>query len=310
MTYGFVRRHIIVFDNFHIAAITKRNEMKLRLIEPRGQLQDALIRNWWHQFQEFLAQEDEKDFTIGYTPEEGEHFRICPYDLPEWLEGKNSENARNIEQIHRSEYLVNSITGIVAFTRDGRDNELMLFQNFNKGYIIQPGGYVFFGPDAFSDPDLYKSAESRLLRLDNKLSAVYLPEERELLFDSFRNVNTFLPISDSYYIASEKDIRNLLNHRLFECNDKKTIIDNATQFMRRRFAILKDSEILDTLCAAKVKEQADKHNINIQINDDKIIFPTENDQARTLLQFLNEEIFQGSLTNEIYETNSKKKINV
>ena len=299
-----------MFDNFHIAAITKRNKMKLRLIEPHGQLQDTLIRNWWNQFQDFLAQEDEKDFTIGYTPEEGEHFRICPYNLPKWLEGKNSENARNIEQIHKNEYLANSITGIVAFARDDKDNEFMLFQNFSKGHIIQPGGYVFFGPDAFSDPDLYKSADNRLLRFDNKLSAVYLPKERKLLFDSFRNVNTFLPISDSYHIASKKDILNILDHELFECDNKNTIVSNATQFMRRRFAILKDSEILDTLCAEKVKEQAKEHSINIQINDDKIIFPTENDQARTLLQFLNEEIFQGSLTNEIYETNSKKKVNV
>ena len=254
-------------------------------------------------------QEHEVDFAINYKPEEGEHFSICPYNLPEWLEGKNSENARKIERIHRNEYLVNSITGIVAFTRDGRDSELMLFQNFSKGHIIQPGGYVFFGPEASSDPDLYKSSDSRLLRLDNKLSAVYFPEQKKLLFDSFRNVNTFLPISDSYHIASKKDILNILDHELFECDNKNTVVSNATQFMRRRFAILKDSEILDTLCAEKVEEQAKEHSINVQINDNKIIFPTENDQARTLLQFLNEEIFQGSLTNEIYETNSKKKVN-
>ena len=297
-----------MFYNFHIAVISKRSKTSLHLIETHGALNDTFIRNWWFQFQDFILDKDEKDFEVGYSPGPGEHFSICPYNLPPWLESKNSENARNIDPIDRKENITNSITGIVAFTRDNKDKELMLFQNFTKGHIIQPGGYIFFGPDAFSDPNLYKAADSRLLRFDNKLSAVYLPEERKLLFDSFRNVNTFLPISDSYYIASKKDILNILDHELFECDEKNTIVNNATQFMRRRFAILKDSEILDFLCAEKVKEQADKHNINIQINNDKIIFPTENDQARILLQFLNQEIFQGSLTNEIFETNSKKKV--
>ena len=299
-----------MFYNFHIAAISTRSKKSLRLIETHGALNKALIRKWWSQFQDFISETEEIDLTVGYSPGPGEHFRICPYNLPPWLEGKNSENVRNIEPINRKEHIVNSITGIVAFTRDNKDKELMLFQNFTKGHIIQPGGYVFFGPDAHSDSNVYEAAEGHLLRFDNKLSAVYLPEERKLLFDSYRNVNTFLSISDFYEIASKKDIHNILNHELFECDDKDTIVNNSTQFMRRRFAILKDSEILDSdiLSAEKIKEQADKHNINIQINNDKIIFPTENDQARILLQFLNQEIFQGSLTNEIFETNSKKKV--
>ena len=297
-----------MFYNFHIAAISKRSKMSLRLIETHGALNDTLIRNWSSQFRDFILETEEIDFTVGYSPGPGEHFSICPYNLPPWLVNKNSENARNIDTFDRNENIINSITGIVAFTRDNKGKELMLFQNFTKGHIIQPGGYVFWGPDAHSDPNSYKAADRRLLRFDNKLSAVYLPEERKLLFDSYRNVNTFLPISDSYYIASKEDILNILDHELFECNDKNTIVNHSTQFMRRRFAILKDSEILDVLSAEKVKEQGDKHNINIQINNDKIIFPTENDQARILLQFLNQEIFQGSLTNEIFETNSKKKV--
>ena len=297
-----------MFYNFHIAAISKRSKTSLRLIETHGALSDTLIRNWSSQFRDFILETEEIDFTVGYSPGLGEHFRIRPYNLPSWLEGKNSENARNIKTFDKNENIINSITGIVAFTRDNKNKELMLFQNFTKGNIIQPGGYVFFGPDAHSDPSSYKAADSRLLRFDNKLSAVYLPEERKLLFDSYRNVNTFLCISDFYEIASGKDIRNILNHELFECDDKDTIVNHATQFMRRRFAILIDSKILDILSAKEVKEQADKHNINIQINNDKIIFPTENDQAKTLLQFLNQEIFQGSLTNEIFETNSKKKV--
>ena len=46
-----------MFDNFHIAAITNRNGMKLRLIEPRGQLQRALSNSWWDQFQKFITQD-------------------------------------------------------------------------------------------------------------------------------------------------------------------------------------------------------------------------------------------------------------
>ena len=105
-----------------------------------------------------------------------------------------------------------------------------------------------------------------------------------------------------------RDIRALLNHNLFICEDEKKILKNANQYMRRRFAILKDSDILERLSAEYVQEKVAEHKlpIPIQVRCGKLVFPTENNDAKVVLQFLNEEIYQGALTGEYYETNSKR----
>ena len=178
---------------------------------------------------------------------------------------------------------------------------MKLFQNFTRSQVIQPDRFIF------RERDSYKGTEDPGLRLDNKLSAVYFPQEEKLLFRSYRNVNTFLPLSDFYYEASEEDIMDILNDTLFECSDKNILVHNSTQWMRKRFAMLKDSGALDHYSVPQIETRARRYNVEIQVVNDKIIFPTDNAKAKRLLQLLNEEIFQGALTDDIYETNSKKK---
>ena len=297
-----------MLENFHIVAIIKeQTEWKLQRISLDGTLQNTLANEWAKQYQRFINDKEEKDFSIAYTLGIGEVFTICPYKLPDWLAGKDSENIRNTEQAPINASLARSVKGVVAFARDDEDNELMLFQNFTRSQVIGPGGLIM---RLSRSRNTYTSIEDSALRLNNRLVAVYSPKEETLLFDSFRSVNTFLPLSDHYYTASEEDIDSLLSHKLFKCQDKQKIVDNATQFIRRRFAILKDSEILDRLSAEDVRDRAARYNVEIPVQHDKIVFPTENDDAKVVLQFLNEEIFQGALTDEFYETNSKKKANL
>jgi hypothetical protein len=46
--------------------------------------------------------------------------------------------------------------------------------------------------------------------------------------------------------------------------------------------------------------------IDSSTGEDRIIFPSEKAPAKKLLQFLNEEIYIGAITDTLYETNSKR----
>ena len=298
-----------MLKNFQLVAIIKeKNELRLQRFSLNGSLQNTLADEWAKQYKTFIKQKEEKDFTIAYTLGTGELFKICSYKLPPWLAGEDSESIRTIEEFHINERLANSIRGVASFARDDENNELMLFQNFAPSQVIRPGGLMTM--IRLGGRHTYSGLKDSALRLNNKLVAVYSPKSETLLFNRFLYVNKFLPLSDAYYTASRQDILNLLSHPLFECEDKGMIVTNATQFIRRRFAILKDSKILDRLSTTAVKERATKYNLEIQVQNDRIVFPTDNDSAKVLLRFLNQEIFQGPLTDELFETNSKKKVNV
>ena len=70
---------------------------------------------------------------------------------------------------------------------------------------------------------------------------------------------------------------------------------------------VRDSGILDQYTGLEIAERSLGHDLLIKIVEDRILFPADRNQAKRLLQFLNEEIFRGAITSTLYETNSKRE---
>lgn len=293
-----------MLKGFQLGVIVQQGSEKCLLRVPLDQpTQSSLAEAWETQYEVFINEAGEIDFNPGYKPDSHEHFCVSDYELPDWLKRQDSQVVSDIEDIGRDRSLINSIKGLVAFARDSHGEELMLFQNFTASQVIQPGRFLLL------EYDTYKSVEQPGLVLDKKLSAVYLPAERKLLFDSFRNVNTFLPLDDYYKEASEEEIREVLSHNLFAHEDLETSVlhANATQWARTRVAMLQHSGVLEQYTAEEIRSRSAEFDVQVNIQNNKIVFPTNKSAARKLLQFLNEERFRGAITGTLYETNSKKK---
>ena len=291
-----------MLENFHLAAIVKeRTQTRLLQIPLHQALQGSLAESWEAQNVKFVEGIEEIAFNAGYSPEKHERFRLADYEPPDWLAKENSQTIENLDTIASDEELIDSITGTVAMARSDQGEERVLFQNFTRSRVIRPGGFLFL------DGNTYKSAERRGLTLDVALSAVYQPTERKLLFHSFRTVNTFLPLADFYQEASEQEIREVLDHPLLAAEDPDAAVGNANQWFRKRFAMLKDSGILDEYSAAEIQSRSDGHNVSIKVSNSEIVFPADKAESKRVLQFLNEELYRGPITETLYETNSKRE---
>lgn len=291
-----------MLENFQLATIIKQGTQTSLLQVPLYQdLQDNLADNWQTQYSTFIDDIHEIDFNFGYKLEEDECFRLSDYELPDWIAEEDSETIRDIDTIRTNEELTDYIKGTVAFVRNDRNEELMLFQNFTRSQVIRPGRFLLLGRDT------YEGIERPGLILNEKLSAVYLSTESKLLFRSFRNVNTFLPLADFYKEASEQEIREILNHNLLAPEDPDATATSATQWSRKRFAMLRDSRVLDQYSANEIEGRSNGYDVEIHISQGKIVFPADKPEAKKILQFLNEEIFRGPITETLYETNSKRQ---
>ncbi len=71
--------------------------------------------------------------------------------------------------------------------------------------------------------------------------------------------------------------------------------------------MLKDSQILDKYTAKQIGDHSKGYEVDIKLEGNKILFPTDKKAAKRLLQFLNEEIFRGAITDTLYETNSRRE---
>ncbi len=293
-----------MLENFHLAAIIKQGDQTQLLRIPLHQtLQNGLTEDWQAQYDTFIDGIHEVNFDAGYQTAEHECFRLVDYDPPPWLMDEDSQNILSLDEIgnRRTDTWVDSIRGIVGFAQNERGEELVLFQNFSRSRVIRPGRALLRGNNT------YESIEHPGLTLDKKLIAIYKSAESKLLFRNFRTVNTFLPLSDFYKEASEQEILVVLNHNLLAPEDPNAIATGANQWFRKRFAMLKDSGVLDKYSAQEIKSSSKGYNVSITIRKGKVVFPSDKSEAKKLLQFLNEERFLGAVTNNLYETNSKRK---
>ena len=256
-----------MLKNFHLTALTKQHDQKELFHVPLLQsLQDALAETWGQQLGVFTNNVAEIPFNAAYKPELHERFRLSDFDLPEPLCSINSLNVQNQPSISKHEETMDSIRSLVAFCRNNAGEELVLFQGFSRSHVIQPGSFLLLKHNT------YESANHPGLRLDNKLSVVYFVREKKLLFHNFRVANTFLPLSDFYEEASEEEIRGILNHKLLAPENVDALAIDANQWFRKRFAMLKDSGVLDQYPLQQIKKRSKDCNVAIQIAKGKIVF--------------------------------------
>lgn len=290
-----------MLENFQLAAIVREGgALRLLRIPLHQDLQRALVEEWESQHDAFVGGAQEIDFNAGYQPEDHERFRLSDYRLPDWLVDEFSQTVLDVDAITNNEEVFDSIKGIVAFARNEQKKELILFQNFSRSHVIRPGRLLFL------QGNTYDTSQHPGLTLDSKLSAVYTRTESKLLFHNFRIVNTFLPLTEFYEEASEEQIREVLSHKALAAEDADTMAKGSNQWFRKRFAMLRDSGVLDQYSARQLQARSRDYPVNVQISKGKIIFPADKSEAKKLLQFLNEELFHGAITEKLYETNSKR----
>lgn len=291
-----------MLKNFQLAAVVKQDsQMRLLRVPLLSAVQKSLAESWQDQYDMFVGGAQEIDFNFGYKPDAHENFCIHGYEPPDWFAGTDSQTIRDLASIGKDQASVDSIQGIVSFARDRRNEELVLFQNFTRSQVIRPGWFLLL------EHNTYKSPEYPGLALDRKLSAVYQPVEQKLLFHNFRTVNTFLPLDDYYEEASTEEIKEVLNHDRLAPEDIEVSSSSANKWFRTRFAMLKESGVLDKFSVEEILSCSQGYDVQIHTRDGKIIFPVDNTAAKKLLQFLNEERFLGAITDTLYETNSKRK---
>jgi hypothetical protein len=291
-----------MLENFQLAAIVKTGqEIRLLQIPLHQDLQNTLAERWTEQYAEFLGNTTEVDFDAGYNPEKDERFRLNDYQLPEWLRKENSLTIQDLDAISTNDQFIDSIKSVVAFARNEQRQEVVLFQKFSRSHVIKPGTSLFL------QDGTYETVQKPGLTLDTKLSALYFPVQQKLLFHNFRTTNSFLPLADFYEEASEQDIREVLGHARIAAENPDALAVGANQWFCKRFALLKDSRILDKFTAKQIQAHSKDYDVAVQVKGNKIVFPADKAAAKRLLQFLNEELFRGAITETLYETNSKRE---
>lgn len=268
------------------------------------QVQGELTTYFKNQAESFInAIERELPFDGKYKPDEGEILYIDDFDDIDGL-AQAIRSPLGYPEIVPSE---SSFAGIKALFSGFVDNSgvvTVLIQQFDKKKIISTNGLSIF-----HSANVYKKVEDIGVTIDSKLSATL--RDGKLSFISFHMLRQVFDLSEYYRVATDTDITDFASLQMVKHDDVNQLIAMSDAWIRRKFSLIQQSQILENVPMSEIKAVAAEFNIPLETSmsedgTEKIVLPKIKADLKTILRFLDEDYYKSPLSKTCFITNSKR----
>jgi len=287
--------------NFFLIVRSDGDSSRVLKLLLNANVQNELEREFERQLGNFETQETKYiNFSGGYRPDdkEKEMFRVNGFRLPDCILKTATQ-----PQAYSPFTIANRDGGTIQsifMVRQGKTGSEFVFQSFQQSKIIDNRTFTIF-----YDKSTFRRFNDFAISIGKHLAASF--HSNALHFLSYFTVRQFLDLTDIFSEATEQDITDILNSPLIACENEETVLANCDTGVRRKFSLVKQSGILEKTPIKKVKDAAKRLNVDVKFKGEKIDFPMDKKNMRGVLKFLCEEVYEGPLTGEVYETNSKRR---
>lgn len=247
---------------------------------------------------------DKIEFDGKYTPnsDDEEILFIPQFSLPEYI--KNAvENPFQLELFAPQSDELPHINALFVgkHSKNGDKEEyLVSFQKFkNDQYITQSKYHLLYSNDTFKKDNRVGIIVSK------NVDCLYC--DGDLLFPSYYFARQIFDLSSYYRMATNSEVKQLLTSPIIQIENQEQFVESANSWERRKIASINDSRVLESFSVRQIKQLANKQGVTIQVEDGKIVIPTEKKERRLFLGFLDEEVYKGAFSQITYQTNSKRK---
>lgn len=163
------------------------------------------------------------------------------------------------------------------------------------------------GLKLFYDVDTFVLDARSVLTITGDIDC--LVHEEKAVFHSSYYVQRIFSLVDYYREATEENIDSFtqLDTLGFESVDMFVVMA-TDKIMRRKIALLLDQEFFTQQTPEEIQEKARRIEPGIDILvDGHVHFPNDKAQCKHLLKMFCDEVYRGTFTNVVFETNSKKQ---
>jgi len=119
-------------------------------------------------------------------------------------------------------------------------------------------------------------------------------------------------LSDYYREATDTDINDFAALPVIKVENINELIGISDSWIRRKFSLIQQSQILETVPMNDIKAVAIEFNIPLQIvienGVELIVLPSNKSDLKTILRFLDEDYYKSPLSKTQYTTNSKRMV--
>jgi len=178
--------------------------------------------------------------------------------------------------------------GIKAlFTGVAGDGETKVFvQRFTAQQLLERR-FSLLG-----DGNTFRRLTEPAFALDTALMCII--EGGHLKFKSQQKLRTLVNMVDIYRAATEPEVRQF------------AALTNQTS--RKLIAAIASAGTLDEYDVVQIQAAAAATDLDIVVDNDRIVMPIEHREIKALLQFLDESRYSGPLSGQAYVTNSRRTV--
>lgn len=133
--------------------------------------------------------------------------------------------------------------------------------------------------------------------------------EGELQFSSFFFARQIFDLSEYYRSATDREVQAFTTSDKLSFEDTENFKNAANTWIRRKIAMINDSEVLVNYKASEIKKLARDAGITLVVENKKIVIPNDKEQIKVILGFLDEEAYKGPFSQNTFLANSKRRIN-
>jgi len=300
-----------MFKNATLFALLNTKNTEIRRIPIEGEALTNLRTMFSTLFKSYSRGREEIPFDGNYAIHEGDEelLVINPFDM----QASVVEAIRNANAI--TDFNMNECNDTVAdkpikalfmgeiIKENDEENIHIAFQLFSKAQCIANGKRLLVLND-----NVYQSVANNALTINEYLTLVF--SNGALKFEKFHYAKQVFSLASYYKEATKDDVVEFADIDEISVADVDKFIKNAdTQQLKKRIAYIKDNQILETYSAETIQGKAIEFGVDIVIENGKIVLPDDKKGLKQVLYFLAEDTFKGAITENDYETNSKKRAN-
>jgi len=280
--------------NFIFAILNDRTLRRLRI---ETEVMDEIIQMIDEKKVNFIGNDiTEIGFEGGYKPNEDEVFTIqMTLD-----DGFNAipDNTQEIQELSLPEDRIK----ILGFYKNGD----YYFQCFQNRYVLTKNRMVI----SFSGDTYKKFNDEKALMINDDIHALY--HEGKLYFRKFNLAKQIFDLTQFYTEATNNDIESTIGNDLFLGSDCEWMKANSDTVMRKLIKSIEASGVMGDIHpdTREFKRWLTKANINPNIiQNGHIVLPPNKKQCKQILAFINEDIYEGIFSHNIFKSNSKHRNN-
>ncbi|WP_274363753.1 Kiwa anti-phage protein KwaB-like domain-containing protein [Paenibacillus thermotolerans] len=247
-----------------------------------------------------LLERERIPFDGSYKPDEGEAHQIAGFPIPPDVTAALREPT-SVEELTVDNSLLPKINAI--FTGISQP-ALISFQKFGANQYITSKGLSLFHTN-----NTFELLDSFGINIPERVDCVFSLDT--LLFGSFYTARQIFDLSAHYREATDADVAEFAGSPQVLVEDPRAFYGQADSWVRRKIAMIKDSNYLQKYTPRQICEKAAEYGVEIGFTADggteRLLIPQDKKKMKDTLRFLDEEIYKGPFSDTTYLTNSKKR---